>query len=99
MADTDDWVMSAALNLLNELVARDRDAIEKLIEKRVPTNGELDEHPDAVLNSSGHLGALGLFNSLVSRMTGGRRVMAVYDGPDGKERLARFAEWPPGSVS
>ncbi len=72
------------IDFLNELVAIDREAIEKLIEFRVPCNQALADHPTVQVESVGYgprVGLLGLLNGLVgANAAGWGYVMAEFEG-------------------
>jgi hypothetical protein len=72
------------VDFLNELVAIDREAIEQLIEFRVPCNQALADHTTVQVESQGYgprVGLLGLLNGLVGvNAAGWGYIMADFDG-------------------
>jgi len=92
--NTMDVKRSLALSIvctLNEALKTDRDAIEALIEHRVPCNEKMMKHPTIQATIEG-LGMLGVINGIVGTIEEGPRkgwglVTAVFTN-DGK--LVRF---------
>lgn len=76
------------IRLLNKMVDADREAMEKLVETRVPCNQAMVDHP-TVQVSNGAVGMLGILNGLVGvRDDGYGYVAAVFDDD---EKLVGFA--------
>lgn len=90
-----DLLADTIIRFLNELYQLDPEAIEKLVETRVPCNDKLADHPtvqvslDPVTKQS-TVGLLGIMNGLVgTRPDGYGYIAGVYDDVTG--RLLSFA--------
>ena len=69
-----------AVDVLNEALKMDREAIAKLINKRVKCNSDLiSSNVEIVVTMDDKLGPLGLINGILIRQTGDR-IVAVYEG-------------------
>lgn len=84
------------IQFLNKLLELDRDAVEALINARVPTNKEMADHPTVQVNlSSGTylVGMLGILNGLFGiDNTGFGPIVGVFD--DGKLiAFRRLGNW------
>jgi hypothetical protein len=76
------------VRLLNDCLALDRDAVQLLIDNRVPCNGALLDHPTVQCGQSGTVGMLGILNGLCGTIPSGKHegwgyIAATYDD-DGK---------------
>lgn len=83
------------IGFLNHLLSLDREAIEKLVEIRVPCNEALTVHPTVQVQlepGQSLVGILGILNGLCgAREDGWGFITAVYDGgPNGGLQLVRF---------
>ena len=87
-------ILQEVLRVLNEAATADRHAITLLVEHHVPASPELIEHPTIQVSKDGSVGALGLINGIVERLTG-KRVMAVIEDDDGVEWVTHFKEYKP----
>lgn len=71
------------VDLLNDLVSKDRPAIAALIANRVPCNQAIADHPTVIVsvqNGGYHVGLLGILNGLVESNEK-EAIAAVFDDP------------------
>jgi len=74
---------------LNSLLKRDPQAISSLVDFRVPSNVEIQNHPFVTVNEEGSLGIMGILNGLLSlQMSEKIRIAAQYDQEG--EGVSRF---------
>lgn len=85
MNANDTEIFEGILGVLNEAVRDDAEAVAALLERRVPCNDLLADHPDIAVQGGTPclLGALGLVNGICTRLTG-RVICATYDDVTGK---------------
>lgn len=86
------------INVLNELVALDREALGKLIETRVPCNQALTDHPTVQVFKSAPeepavVGMLGILNGLAGVDSDGWGFIAA--SFDDQGQLVKFTRTPP----
>ena len=95
MSTEDIKLAQRVIDFLNELVAIDREAVEKLIETRVPCNQALTDHPTvqvSCLPGQQHVvGMLGILNGLVgAKADGWGYIMADFDNTIEPMKLIKF---------
>lgn len=79
-AALEEQMMETILGTLNEALDLDRAAISALLLHRQPCNQALTDHP-TIQTTEEDVGALGLINGIVERLTGKRIAMVVDDDP------------------
>lgn len=91
-----------AIATLNEAFAADPAAIHALVANRVPCNAALADHPTIVVSvnkvvpETFSIGALGLLNGVMTRLTGKQVAASFSDGEDGTEvKFLGFVEYTP----
>jgi hypothetical protein len=90
---TDEAVLAnRIIDILNECLAIDPNAIHNLIEFRTPTNQALADHPSVQVNAEGAVpvvGMLGILNGIVGVIPGSEigYITAVFDDD---QKLIRF---------
>ena len=96
LSDASKERIDAAIKVLNEMVEADREAVQLLIETRVPCNDALADHPTVQVHSEHgrhSVGLLGVINGLLGADTDGWGfVCASFDD---KMQLIDFKRTPP----
>lgn len=81
------------INVLNELVALDREAVTKLVETRVPCNQALADHPTVQVSEGPSVGLLGVLNGIAGVDHDGWGFIAA--SFDDQGHLVKFLRTPP----
>jgi len=102
-----DNLIEVVLKVLNEAVAADAAAVERLVTNRIPCNKTLADHPTILVSESKtqagifHVGFLGVLNGILEQACGQR--IAVMVEQDEDQRLVGFCLYPkplkPASVT
>ena len=94
--DVVDDAINRTLKVLNEMVEADREAVQLLVETRVPCNDALADHPTIQVHSEHgrhSVGLLGVVNGLLGADTDGWGfICAEFDD---KMQLVSFKRTPP----
>lgn len=91
-------ILQSFLDVLNEGLECDANAMHSLIVNRVPCNMKLADHPTIEVSKNGVLagnnftvGLLGVINGILERITR-RKITFRFEEHEGKARLADFIE-------
>jgi hypothetical protein len=96
LSDTDRALVDRIIGLLNEMTQADREAVQLLVETRVPCNDALADHPTVQVHSERGrhtVGLLGILNGILGADDEGwGYVCAVFDD---HMQLVNFKPTPP----
>lgn len=70
-------VTSAAIEILEDLLRNDPEAVSALLRRRVRVSDATADHPHLVVNERSEIGGLGLINGILSRLQAPKVAMTI----------------------